>query len=174
MNAKDYRAGNNVFDMQGNPITPRPENWNRKKARGLSGAADFVYDPITGMPIADPSGELRASGYETAPAEAVSGAVKRTLDYLTQGMSDFVYDPVTGMPIADPSGELRARGFETMPADAALAIGSAAAAAVGDGLSSLTRGLKYLLVGALVVGSVVLVAEGTKLSRDAFGSRKRR
>lgn len=32
--------------------------------------ADFVYDPFSGMPIPDPSGELARRGYETSPADA--------------------------------------------------------------------------------------------------------
>jgi hypothetical protein len=82
---------------------------------------------------------------------------------------DYVYDPFTGLPIADPSGSLQQSGYETVPADAALAVGNAAAA----GVKNLFSIFKIVLVGGLIVGGVVVAAEATKLSRDAFGGRRR-
>lgn len=67
MRPRDY--GGNVYDMEGRPV---------ENLRGLHAAddaappprQDFVYDPITGMPIADPSGVLQGQGYEKMPADA--------------------------------------------------------------------------------------------------------
>jgi hypothetical protein len=70
MRERDYNAPGNVFDMEGRPV---------ENLRGLHAAEaqpeaqprqDFVYDPITGMPLADPSGSLQAQGFEKMPADA--------------------------------------------------------------------------------------------------------
>lgn len=68
MRGRDYAQMGNVYDMEGRPV---------ENLRGLNAdqapsqpRPDFVYDPITGMPMPDPSGALQDQGYEKMPADA--------------------------------------------------------------------------------------------------------
>lgn len=74
--------------------------------RGLGAPGDetptgYVYDSITGMPIADPSGSLQSSGYETKTADAAlaigneaAAAVKTGIGYLFSGLKILVVGAV--------------------------------------------------------------------------------
>lgn len=45
---------------------------------GIAPTYNYVTDPYTGLPMADPSGVLRAMGYETSPADTVQKIVENT------------------------------------------------------------------------------------------------
>lgn len=85
---------------------------------------------------------------------------------------NFVYDPFTGLPIADPSGVLQQSGYETAPVDTSVVIGDNIVHAVEDTAALLTKGIKYAIYGAAALAVFVVLAEGSKLTRDAFGKRR--
>lgn len=120
---------------------------------------DFVLDPFSGLPVPDPSGELRRRDFETSPVDMFQN------DAAYGTGEDWVLDPITGLPMADPSGELRRRGYETAPLEASGEIFRATGDAVRNAAGSIFTGLKVAIVLTVVAAAVVLTAE----TRKAFG-----
>lgn len=142
----------------------RTRRMNAKDYRAGGVVYDAAGNPVGARPESWNRKEARRVDGVRGLAQDTGNAVPRM---------DYVYDPITGMPIPDPSGELQNVGYEKMPADAALAIGDAAAAAAAQGFSFFTKGVRMLFWGTVIVGGVIALAEGSKLGRDAFGSRRR-
>lgn len=126
-----------------------------------------TLDGVTGKIIQFPARPAAKKKSRSGIGSGASG------DFSTTDLpAGYVMDPIFGIPMADPSGVLQGGGFATQPADAALAIGTDVTDAVKSAADFLVNGLKYVAYGVAIVGAVVVIAEGSKLSRDAFGRRR--
>lgn len=144
-----YRAGGEVDDR----LTFRRQGGLHglgSLGDGASGAWDetppqgYVYDPFTGLPMADPSGVLQSQGYPTSPADtatvigenttqavkdtavAVGHAATATYNFVTTavkwgiiGLAAYAVIEVVGMvPHAKSYGRARVRHYRKRAAAA--------------------------------------------------------
>lgn len=71
----DFDENGNVLDGVGDTSTASP-------------GQDYVYDPFTGLPIADPSGILRSQGYETQAVDAPTEIAHNVSTYVADSVSN--------------------------------------------------------------------------------------